>query len=42
VIKPVNAKGLSAELIQDLQSKLNVMAKEKVGEVMVMEIGKLC
>ena len=41
VIKPVNAKGLSDELIQDLQSKLNSMAKEKVGEVMVMEIGEI-
>jgi hypothetical protein len=40
VIKPVNAKGLSVQQVQELQEKLIVMAKENVGEVMIMEIGK--
>lgn len=40
MIKPVNAKGLSVQQVQELQEKLIVMAKENVGEVMIMEIGK--
>ena len=40
MIKPVNAKGLSVQQVQELQEKLTLMAKENVGEVMIMEIGK--
>ena len=41
MIKPVNAKGLSVQQVQELQEKLTLMAKENVGEVMIMEIGKV-
>jgi hypothetical protein len=39
VIKPTNAKGLSNEQIQELQRNLTQMAKERLGEVMIMDIG---
>jgi hypothetical protein len=40
VIKPINAKGLSDQNVQELQKNLIHMAKDRVGEVMIMEIGE--
>ena len=40
VIKPVNAKGLDNDQIAELQRNLTQMAKDRVGEVMIMDIGK--
>ena len=39
VIKPVNAKGLSENQILELQKNLVQMAQQKIGEVMIMDIG---